>query len=106
MKNVFKISFFFVFLSFALSTVRADQLDKFIAEEIQRRKIPGLSVAVIKDGKVVRATGYGFANLELQVPASQNTVYEIGSISKQFASEALVLLVEDGKVNLDDPINK
>ncbi|MBS1793023.1 MAG: beta-lactamase family protein [Acidobacteria bacterium] len=86
--------------------VRADGLDKFIAGQIRTRKIPGLSVAVIRDGKIVRAAGYGLANLELQVPATKDTVYEIGSISKQFASEALMLLVEDGKVNLDDPINK
>jgi D-alanyl-D-alanine carboxypeptidase len=106
MKNVFKICFFFVFLAFAFSTTRADRLDKFINEQIQKRKIPGLSLAIIKDGKVIRANGYGFANLELQVPAAPDTVYEIGSISKQFASEALMLLVEDGKANLDDPINK
>ncbi|MEO8073219.1 MAG: serine hydrolase domain-containing protein [Acidobacteriota bacterium] len=106
MKNVFKIYFVFVLVALAFSTVRADGLDKFITEQIQKRKIPGLSVAVIKDGKVIKAAGYGLANLELQVPATPNTVYEIGSISKQFASEALMLLVEDGKVNLDDPINK
>lgn len=92
MKNVFKIYFFFVLLFFAFSTVRADQLDKFITEQIQKRKIPGLSLAVIKDGKVIKATGYGLANLELQVPATQNTVYEIGSISKQFASECSLII--------------
>lgn len=106
MKAVFKIYFFFVLLSFAFSTVRADQLDKFIGEQIKERNIPGLSIAVIKDGKVIKSNGYGLANLELRVPAAQNTIYEIGSISKQFASEALMLLVEDGKVNLDEPINK
>ena len=63
-------------------------------------------MAVVREGKVVKAAGYGFANLELRVPATPDTVYEIGSISKQFAAEAVMLLVEDGKLNLNDPINK
>lgn len=51
--------------------VRADSIDKFIIEQMKARQLPGLSVAVIRDGKVIRATGYGFANLELRVPAVQ-----------------------------------
>ncbi|MGB7201424.1 MAG: serine hydrolase domain-containing protein [Pyrinomonadaceae bacterium] len=86
--------------------VRADWIDNFVKDTMTKRKIPGLSLAVIKDGKLVRAKGYGFANLELQVPATKDTVYEIGSISKQMASEAVMLLVEDGKLRLDDSINK
>ncbi len=81
-------------------------LDKFIAVQIRERKIPGLSVAVIRDGKVLKSSGYGFANLELKVPATKDTVYEIGSISKQFAAEAVMLLVDDGNLDLDDPITK
>lgn len=88
------------------ASARADSLDTFVRETIAKRKIPGLSLAVIRNGKLLKAEGYGFANLELRVPATQDTVYEIGSISKQFASEAVMLLVEDGKINLDDPINK
>lgn len=105
-KSLGKISIIFLVLISFSTTLRADWVDDFAAEQIKQRKIPGLSIAVIKDGKVVKATGYGFANLELKVPATKDTVYEIGSISKQFASEALMLLVEDGKVNLDDSINK
>ncbi len=95
-----------LFLLGFVSTARADWIDKFVGEQIKQRKIPGLSVAVIRDGKVIKAAGYGFANLELQTPATKDTVYEIGSISKQLASEALMLLVEDGKINLDDSIRK
>lgn len=90
----------------AFCSVRADQLDRFIEEQIEIRKIPGLSVAVLRDGRVIRAKGYGFANLESKALATAETVYEIGSISKQLASEAVMLLVEDGKVNLSDPIRK
>ncbi len=105
MKNIFKLSVVFLLL-FCFSTARADSLDDFVRTEIKKRQIPGLSVAVLRDGKIIKANGYGLANLELQVPATKDTVYEIGSISKQFASEALMLLFEDGKVNLDDSINK
>lgn len=91
-----------VFVSFA----RADSLDDFITGQLKLRKIPGLSIAVLRDGKVVREEGYGFANLESKTPATRDSVYEIGSISKQFAAEAVMLLVEDGKINLDDPITK
>ena len=106
MKNFSKLSFLFICLISLITAVRGDSIDTFIKETIEKRKIPGLSLAVIKDGKLIRAAGYGFANLELQVPATKDTVYEIGSISKQFASEAVMLLVEDGKIELDDPINK
>lgn len=63
-------------------------------------------MAVIRNGKIIKAGGYGFANLELKAAATQDTVYEIGSISKQFAAEAVMLLVEEGKIDLDDPITK
>lgn len=106
MQTKFRLLFSLLLLILIVFAVRADSLDKFITEQIKQRHIPGLSVAVIKDGKVIRTTNYGFANLELQVPATKDTVYEIGSISKQMASEALMLLVEGGKVNLDDSIRK
>lgn len=106
MKKILNISVFVMLLFGAFETARADELDQFVAAQIKERKIPGLSIAVIRDGKIIKATGYGFANLELQAPATKDSVYEIGSISKQFASEALMLLVEDGKLNLDDPIRK
>lgn len=106
MRNTFKSLVVFLLLIWSVSVIRADSLDEFIKQEIKKRQIPGLSVAVLRDGKVLKANGYGFANLELRAAATDATVYEIGSISKQFASEALMLLVEDGKVNLDDSINK
>lgn len=106
MKHICKPLFLFLLLACSITSVRADWIDEFVKDTMTKRKIPGLSLAVIKDGKLVRAKGYGFANLELQVPATKDTVYEIGSISKQMASEAVMLLVEDGKLTLDDSINK
>lgn len=106
MKSVFNISVIVLLLFGKLAATPPDAIDDLINQQIKIRQIPGLSIAVLRDGKIVRAAGYGFANIELKVPATKDTVYEIGSISKQFASEAVMLLVEDGKMNLDDPINK
>ncbi len=85
---------------------QADKVDDYVAAEMQKRKIPGLSVAIIKDGQVVKAKGYGFANLEHQVPAAAETIYQSGSVGKQFTATAVMMLVEDGKLALDDKINK
>jgi D-alanyl-D-alanine carboxypeptidase len=59
---------------------------------------------VIKEGKVIKAKGYGFASLELNVPATKNTIYEIASVTKPLTATAIMILVEEGKVGLDDPI--
>ena len=105
MQQVVKLSLLFLLLG-SFVTARADWLDQYIPAQIKQQNIPGLSLAVIRDGKVIKAAGYGYANLELKAPATPDTVYEIGSISKQFAAEAIMLLVEDGKLKLDDPINQ
>jgi CubicO group peptidase (beta-lactamase class C family) len=65
-----------------------------------------VSVAVEKDGEVILARGYGLAEIELNVPVTVETVFRIGSISKQFAAVAILQLVEQGLVSLDDPITK
>lgn len=102
---LFCISFSF-FLLISATVIQADEIDDLVGAQIKKRNIPGLSLAVLRNGRVIKAAGYGLANIELNVPATKDTVYEIGSISKQFASEAVMLLVEDGKLALDDPINK
>src|SRR5262245_44069901 len=89
----------------ALAVTSADPVDDYIRAEMKIRRIPGLSLAVVKDGKLVKAEGYGVASLELEAAATRDTVYEIGSISKQIAANAILLLVEDGKVRLDDPVS-
>lgn len=95
-----------VLVVLAAVTVRADPLDDYLRSEMQIQHIPGLSIAVVKDGKIVRASGYGLANVELSVNASAETVYKIGSISKQFISAAILLLLQDGKLHLDDSVSR
>src|ERR1044072_1238495 len=70
------------------------------------RHIPGLAIAVVKDGKTLLAKGYGLANVELASPATENTVYQLASVTKQFTATAIMMLVEEGKLALDDKITK
>jgi CubicO group peptidase (beta-lactamase class C family) len=79
-------------------------MDRFVSAEMSRQKIPGMAVAVVKNGEVVVAKGYGFANLEHQVPVSTHSVFQSGSIGKQFTAAAIMLLEEQGKLRLDDKI--
>ena len=88
-----------------LPAARSDEVDDYVNAEIQKRHVPGVSLAVIMDGKVVKAQGYGLANVELNVPAGPETVYKIGSVSKQFIAAGIMLLVQDGKIKLDDKIS-
>ncbi len=71
-----------------------------------RQHIPGLALAVIENGHVLRAAGYGLANVELNVPVTPKTVFKIGSVSKQFLASGLMVLAQDGKVRLDDRVGK
>jgi CubicO group peptidase (beta-lactamase class C family) len=82
------------------------KVDEFITAEMQKQKIPGVSLAVVKDGKPLIVKGYGFANLEHQVAVKPETVFQSGSVGKQFTATAVMLLVEEGKINLDEKIGK
>ena len=80
------------------------KIDRFVSAEMSRQKIPGMALAVVKNGEVVAAKGYGFANLEHQVPVTTHSIFQSGSIGKQFTAAAIVLLEEHGRLRLDDKI--
>ena len=82
------------------------QADAVVSAAMNERKIPGVSIAVARGGRTLLAKGYGLANVELDVKASTSTVYRIGSVTKQFTAAAIMRLVENGKMALDDPIEK
>ena len=88
----------------AAAPARADTIDDYITGEMAKRRIPGLALAVVRNGAVSKLQGYGVANLEHDVPATPSTVFELASLTKQFTASAIMLLVEDGKARLDDPI--
>ena len=71
-----------------------------------RNASPGLAVAVVRDGKVLLSKGYGLADLEHRVPITSSTVFDLASVSKQFAGLAVAMLVEQGRVKVSDDIRK
>ena len=83
-----------------------DSVDRYISAEMARMHIPGVSVAVVRAGKVIKAQGYGIADLEHEIPVTPQTVFKIGSVSKQFLATGIMLLVQDGRLGLDDPVSK
>jgi len=83
-----------------------DSIDGFVRSELARQRVPGMSVAVLHGDSIVLARGYGYANVEQHVPATDSTVYPVGSVSKQFAAAAIVMLAEQGRLGLDDPITR
>lgn len=99
-----KFILFFILLS-AISA-HADEVDDYVRAQLAERHIPGAAIAVIKNGKTIKAEGYGLASVEFNVPATKETIFEIGSISKQITAAAIMLLVEEGKISLDEKISK
>jgi CubicO group peptidase (beta-lactamase class C family) len=91
---------------FFASPALADQVDDYIKSQMEEHRIPGIALRIIQDGKVAKTTTYGLANLELNVPVKTETVFEIGSITKQFTAAAILLLAQDGKLSVDDPISR
>ncbi len=85
---------------------KTDQIDDYIMAQMRRLHIPGVALAIVRDGRTIKAQGYGFANIELKALATKDTVYEIGSNTKQFTAAAIMMLVEEDKVQLDDSITK
>jgi CubicO group peptidase (beta-lactamase class C family) len=93
-------------LAQAQSTATADAVTEYVNAEIQRQHIPGLALLVARGGKVVIAEGFGLASVELQVPVKPDTLFQSGSVGKQFTATAVMMLVEEGKVGLDDKLTK
>lgn len=101
-----RIALFLLLVLCSFVPAYADKVDDYVRAQLQERHIPGAAVAVIKNGQIVKAAGYGLASVEFNVPATEETVFEIGSISKQITAAAIMLLVEEGKVSLDERISR
>jgi CubicO group peptidase (beta-lactamase class C family) len=100
-------------VSFGVSSAPAQSVpassrtvDEYVRREMQRRHIPGLALLVARGGEIVQAEGYGLANVEMQVPVKPETVFQSGSVGKQFTATAVMILVEEGKIGLEDPLTK
>jgi len=86
--------------------LRADSVDDYLRAEMRERRIPGIALAILEKGKLAKTSAYGFADLENQVPAQTNSVFEIGSVTKQFTAAGILLLAEKHALGLDDVISK
>lgn len=81
-------------------------LDAWIEATVASRELTGLSIGIVHDQELVWAKGYGFADLERNIPATPSTVYRIASITKVFTATAILQLRDAGKLQLDDPVGK
>lgn len=89
--------------AFAQDTV--DSIDVFIKNKMGQLQIPGLQLAIIKDGKLDKVANYGVANIEHQIPTNTKTTFSINSMTKAFVGVAIMQLQEQGKLNIDDSIS-
>jgi CubicO group peptidase (beta-lactamase class C family) len=83
-----------------------DEVTRVVRAEMEKQRIPGLALLVSRKGVPIRSEGFGLANVELNVPVTPKTIFQSGSIGKQFTAAAMMLLVEEGKIGLDDPLAK
>jgi CubicO group peptidase (beta-lactamase class C family) len=106
-----RLSLLFLFAVALLSLVRtvdvrADAIDRIVERELKTGHEPGIAVAVIRNGRVIKIRGYGLADVERKVVVTADTVFEIGSITKQFTATAIMMLVEAGKLGLEETIGR
>ena len=99
-----KIFICFLLPSFALGQI--DSTDIIVKQLMDKQKIVGLSLAVVKNGKPIVNKGYGLADVESNVLVSSESVIRLGSVSKQFFATAIIKLMEDGKLSIEDPVHK
>ncbi|MFZ1370173.1 MAG: serine hydrolase [Ferruginibacter sp.] len=82
-----------------------DSIDLFVAKQMQQRKIPGLQLAIVRNGKIIKTGNYGLANVQDSIPVTDKTVFTINSITKAFTGVAIMQLAEAGKLTLSSPVS-
>lgn len=105
------VSIIFVILCSVMATsgqrsVPPKEIDRFVQDKMREYGIPGLSIAIVRDGKLLLLKGYGVANLELSAPVTEKTSFSLASITKTFTAILTMALVEDGRLSISDPISK
>ena len=88
----------------ALSADLVSSIDRTVEDVLRKTGAPSASIAIVQDGRIALAKAYGLARLDSALPASPAMRYSIGSISKQFTATAILLLAQEGKLRLDDPV--
>ena len=90
----------------AFAQLSVEKIDEVVARTLKTFEVPGIAVAVVKDGKVVHAKGYGVRSIVTNQKVDENTLFGIASNSKAFTTAALAILVDEGKIKWDDPVRK
>jgi CubicO group peptidase (beta-lactamase class C family) len=93
-----------VFVILVAVPAYADTVDDYIRAEMNNRRIPGLALAVIDHGKMVKQETYGYASVELQVPSNLQSSFVLASLTKVFTAAAVMKLVDRGQLSLDEPV--
>lgn len=91
---------------FAVAQSKEEEVNVLIQREMHERRIPGLQVAVVREGRIVLFKSYGVANLQYSVPVTEKTLFSINSCTKAFTGVAIMQLVEEGKVDLSAPVSR
>jgi len=95
-----------VLATLLIGTAQADSIDHLISTAMQQQRVPGMALLVMRSGKVERVSSYGLANVEQDVPVGHDTMFESGSLGKQFTAAAMLMLQERGKISLADHVSK
>ena len=82
------------------------KVDALVQAEMTKSHVPGLVLAIVKNGKMIKSATYGFANIDSKTPVTMDSAFVLASLSKSFVATGIMMLVEQGKLHLDDPISK
>ena len=101
-----KMDWIIVFIFIFSNAIYApeDSIDVFVKAQMQKRGIPGLQLAVVKNEEIIKTGNYGFANVQDSIPVNNQTVFNINSITKAFTGVAIMQLSEAGKLKLSSPV--
>ncbi|MRG45234.1 serine hydrolase [Chitinophaga sp. SYP-B3965] len=100
------ICFLLLFISLHVNAQKHDEIDQYIFSQLTDQKITAINIGIIENGKITKVKGYGMANVEDRIPASDNTVYKLGSLSKQMIAAGIMTLIQAGKISLKDTVTK
>lgn len=98
------LTFCIFYVSFSIAQISPADIDKVAERALKAFDVPGIAVAIVKDGKIVHAKGYGVRSLQTNQKVDENTLFGVASNSKAFTSAALGMLVDEGKIRWDDPV--
>ncbi|MFI5124098.1 MAG: serine hydrolase [Chitinophagales bacterium] len=106
MLRYFTLLFFFISFHTAAQPLSSAEIDQVAENALKTFDVPGIAVAVIKDGKIIHSKGYGVRSLNTSQPVDEHTLFGIASNSKAFTAVSLGILVDEGKLNWDDKVRK